>query len=66
MKMNHGFAEAADFEAAALSYVDRTSQAPNGGKPIAVGWSLVEEKVIAGEDFQQPSILYWYWLEPQP
>lgn len=69
VKMNHGFAEAADFESAVLSYVDRTSQAPTGGKPIAVGpfrWS--EEKVIAGSAFSMAelSILDLYRLEPQP
>ncbi|SIN10111.1 MULTISPECIES: hypothetical protein [Mycobacteroides] len=67
--MDHGFAEAADFESAVLSYVDRTSQAPTGGKPIAVGpFRWAEEKTVAGSAFSMAelSILDLYRLEPQP
>jgi hypothetical protein len=67
--MDHGFAEAADFESAVLSYVDRTSQAPTGGKPIAVGpFKWPEEKTVSGSGFSMTelSILDLYRLEPQP
>lgn len=67
--MHHGFAEAADFEAAVLSYVDRTSQAPDGGKPIVVGpFRWAEEKTAEGSAFSMTelSILDLYRLEPQP
>ncbi|RIS72036.1 hypothetical protein D2E70_03595 [Mycobacteroides abscessus] len=69
VKMNHGFAEAADFEAAVLSYIDRMSQTPEGGKPIAVGpFRWAEEKTAAGSAFSMAelSILDLYRLEPQP
>ncbi|MEC4838171.1 hypothetical protein R2360_00270 [Mycobacteroides chelonae] len=67
--MDHGFGDAADFESAVLSYVDRTSQAPTGGQPVAVGpFRWAEEKTAAGSAFSiaELSILDLYRLEPQP
>lgn len=69
VKMNHGFDNAADFEAAVLSYIDRASQAPEGGKPIAVGpFRWPEEKIAEGSAYSMAelSILDLYRLEPQP
>ncbi|MGH3954522.1 MAG: hypothetical protein ACRDTI_10850 [Mycobacterium sp.] len=67
--MDHGFSEAGAFEAAVLSFIDRTSQAPTGGKPIAVGpFKWPEEKTVSGSAFSMTelSILDLYRLEPQP
>lgn len=64
--MTHGFDEAPDFDAAVLSFVDRMSQEPNGGRPIAIGpfrWS--EERGDAGSAFTtvERSLLDLYALE---
>lgn len=67
--MDHGFAEAADFESAVLSYIDRMSKAPTGEEPIAVGpFRWPEMKIGAGSAFSMTelAILDLYRLEPQP
>lgn len=68
VKMTHGFdADAVpDFESAVLSIADRSSQAPDGGKPIAVGpFRWPEDKPVDGSAFTlaELSILEQYRLE---
>ncbi len=66
VKMDHGFEDAADFEAAVLSVADRMSLAPTGGQPIGVGpFKWAEDKVTAGSAFSmvELSILEQYRLE---
>lgn len=64
--MTHGFTDAADFETAVFSFVDRVSKAPSGGKPVQVGpFRWPEERIAAGTAFSmvELSILEQYRLE---
>ncbi len=66
--MDHGIDDddAAAFNAAVLSVVDRLSQVPTGGQPIAVGpFRWAEDKHVAGSEFsaRELSILEQYRLE---
>lgn len=64
--MNHGFADADDFNAAVLSFVDRASLAATGGRPNVIGpvqWPL--EALANGSAFSvvERSLLEQYRLE---
>lgn len=64
--MDHGVVDADGFNAAVLSFIDRMSQAPDGGQPIAVGpFRWPEEKTVPGYAFspRELSILEQYRLE---
>lgn len=66
VKITHGFDEAPDFESAVLSIADRSSQAPTGGQPVAVGpFRWAEDGIASGSAFStaELSILDAYRLE---
>jgi hypothetical protein len=65
----HGFADADDFNAAVLSFVDRSSLAVEGGRPKAIGpFQYYEEAMAAGSAFSaaERSLLEQYRLESAP
>lgn len=64
--MDHGIEDADAFNAAVLSFIDRSSKAPTGGDPIAVGpFRWAEEKTVSRSAFSatELSILEQYRLE---
>lgn len=67
--MTHGFDAADDFNAAVLSWVDRQSLAPTGGRPRVVGpFQYEAETMAAGSAFSvvERSLLEQYRLESAP
>lgn len=65
----HGFAAADDFNAAVLSFVDRSSFAAEGGRPNRVGpFQYPAEAMAAGSAFTvaERSLLEQYRLESAP
>ncbi|MEV5360582.1 hypothetical protein AB0K45_09585 [Micrococcus luteus] len=67
--MNHGFDDAADFNAAVLSFVDRSSYAAAGGRRKAVGPFQYETEAMAGASAfstVERSLLEQYRLESAP
>lgn len=65
--MKHGFEDADDFNGAVLSYIDRASLAPAGGRPRVVGpMQYDNEPVVAGATFtsSEKAKLEKYRLEP--
>jgi len=67
--MDHGFDDTDDFNAAVLSFVDRSSLTPDGGRPKAIGpFQYYEEAMAAGSAFSavERSLLDQYRLESAP
>jgi hypothetical protein len=67
--MNHGFDDAPDFNAAVLSFIDRMSYAPDGGRPKGVGpFQYDSEAMAAASAFSavERSLLEQYRLESAP
>ena len=67
--MTHGFTTAPDFEAAVLSWIDRASLAPIGGRARVVGpFQYETESLAAGSTFTQSerALLEQYRLELAP
>lgn len=67
--MTHGFDEAPDFNAAVLSFVDRSSYAADGGRRKAVGpFQYEPEAMAAASAFSavERSLLEQYRLEAAP
>ncbi|MCV7358484.1 hypothetical protein [Mycolicibacterium fluoranthenivorans] len=67
VKMTHGFDDADDFNAAVLSWIDRSSMASVGGRPTVVGpFQYPSEAMAAGSAFSdvERSLLDKYRLEP--
>lgn len=65
-EMTHGFADAEDFDAAVLSWIDRASLAPTGGRPRAVGpFQYDTESISPGTAFTESerALLEHYRLE---
>lgn len=63
---SHGFEAAADWEAAVLSFADRMSQEPAGGRPVAIGpFRWYEERPGVGSAFSavERALLDLYALE---
>lgn len=66
VEMTHGFADAEDFDAAVLSWIDRASMAPVGGRPRAVGpFQYDTESISPGTAFTESerALLEHYRLE---
>jgi hypothetical protein len=66
VKMTHGFDAASDFDAAVLSWVDRASLAPVGGRARVIGpFQYESEGPAAGSTFTQSerALLEQYRLE---
>lgn len=64
--MTHGFDDAADFNSAVLSWIDRSSLAPAGGRANVIGpFQYPVEGVAAGSTFTQSerALLEQYRLE---
>jgi hypothetical protein len=68
--MTHGFEDADDFNAAVLSYVDRSSLAATGGRLKAVGpFQFYDSETMAGASpfsVVERSLLEQYRLESAP
>lgn len=67
--MTHGFDDAPDFDAAVLSWIDRMSCAPDGGRPKGVGpFQYDSEAMDPGSAFSvvERSLLEQYRLEAAP
>lgn len=67
--MDHGFDQAPDFNAAVLSFIDRMSYAPDGGRPKGVGpFQYDPEAMAAASAFSaiERSMLEQYRLEAAP
>lgn len=65
----HGFESAPDWEAAVLSFADRMSQEPTGGRPVAIGpFRWPEERAGLGTAFSavERNLLDLYALERSP
>ncbi|MGV0793025.1 hypothetical protein [Mycolicibacterium sp. XJ1819] len=69
VKMTHGFDAAPDFQAAVLSWIDRMSLAPTGGRARVIGpFQYSDEAMAAGTTFSasERALLDLYRLEPRP
>lgn len=67
--MSHGFAGAADFQRAVLSYADRASLAFSGGRPTVVGpFQYGTEEMSGGSAFShaEENLLRQYRREARP
>lgn len=67
VKMDHGFDDAPDFQAAVLSWIDRASLAPTGGRARVIGpFQYADETMAARSTFtaSELSLLERYRLEP--
>jgi hypothetical protein len=67
--MSHGFDEAQDWQAAVLSFADRSSLTGTGGRPTVVGpFQYGTEAMAAGSAFSaaERALLEQYRLESQP
>jgi hypothetical protein len=67
--MNHGFDDTDDFNAAVLSFVDRSSLTSTGGRPKAIGpFQYYDEAMAAASAFSavERSLLEQYRLESAP
>lgn len=66
---SHGFDAAPDWESAVLSFADRMSQEPTGGRPVAIGpFRWPEERAGLGTAFSavERNLLDLYALERSP